>query len=735
MYTNFYFISIIQLLLFQTSISIHFGHEVGSSSMDSTHYDRRICSLNNEKKELNRASFWATIRSSPFTMNNTNQSNLIPFRRQLIINNGEDRLVTRSSPSVSTLNTTNINNSIPLGIDQASVDIIVNNQISDNLTVYVLVNECLDCPYEIIAQDLSSTQVLNLTLNTKYTYQIRIELNNVSSCVENLILYEHGEYILNVQTSNTPSTNSSSDSGLKCLLTTRRLADNVYTPLIFGGVILIAIFIFCIFAQRMKLREYLLNLKNRCFNHVPPQESTHSYDLQACPPVTTLCQSGIDTINTTECNSNVSKILPMNKVSQIIVPRSKRLLSLDAFRGFALIAMIFVNYGGGGYAQFEHSSWHGITFADTVFPIFVWILGASLVFSLKNAFDKGVSKRTLLMKVAMRTLKLFIIGFILNTRFKVDLNNVRILGVLQRFAIVYGIIGTIEVLCTRPRQYSLTANLNNNGKHTSTITTTTVKTGRTKRVTTVFRDISNFPLQWLSIIGLTTIWILVVYLVPFENCPAGYLGPGGLHENGKYENCTGGITGYIDRFLLTDKHLYQYPSCQLVYGCKPPFDPENLLGVIPTIFLAYLGVQAGRILVMYQSDLDRLIRLITWSIFTTAIGVGLTSGTLDGGPMPLNKNLWTLSFSFFTAGLAFLGFSIMYIIIDKLKWWNATPFQYLGTNSILIYIAHIVFATYFPIQWVVANTHAAYLAMALWGCIFWIIIAYIFFKKRIFLVL
>jgi heparan-alpha-glucosaminide N-acetyltransferase len=109
----------------------------------------------------------------------------------------------------------------------------------------------------------------------------------------------------------------------------------------------------------------------------------------------------------------------------------------------------------------------------------------------------------------------------------------------------------------------------------------------------------------------------------------------------------------------------------LSIGCKPPFDPENLLGAIPTIFLAYLGIQAGRILglyffsayqhtyltcsllcyfslVMYQSDLDRLIRLFAWSIFTTAIGVGLTAGTLDGGPMPLNKNLWTISFSFFT---------------------------------------------------------------------------------------
>lgn len=41
---------------------------------------------------------------------------------------------------------------------------------------------------------------------------------------------------------------------------------------------------------------------------------------------------------------------------------------------------------------------------------------------------------------------------------------------------------------------------------------------------------------------------------------------GGLHENGKYENCTGGITGYIDRVIFTDDHLYKYPTCQTVYG-------------------------------------------------------------------------------------------------------------------------------------------------------------------------
>jgi len=78
------------------------------------------------------------------------------------------------------------------------------------------------------------------------------------------------------------------------------------------------------------------------------------------------------------------------------------------FFRLALVAMIFVNYGGGGYAQFDHSPWHGITFADIVFPFFVWMLGTSMVFSLKNALDKDVSKAILIKKILLRTLKLFV---------------------------------------------------------------------------------------------------------------------------------------------------------------------------------------------------------------------------------------------------------------------------------------------------------------------------------------
>jgi hypothetical protein len=96
--------------------------------------------------------------------------------------------------------------------------------------------------------------------------------------------------------------------------------------LIVGGVILLILFIACIFAQQMKFREYLINLTNRCFKRVPPQESTHTYDLQAC--------TTNDTINVTDGNPTITKLPPIQKVSGVIVPRSKRLSSLDAFRGF-----------------------------------------------------------------------------------------------------------------------------------------------------------------------------------------------------------------------------------------------------------------------------------------------------------------------------------------------------------------------------------------------------------------
>ena len=98
--------------------------------MDSTHYDRRIvhdqCVTSNEPKELSRERFWLVIRSvAASNTNNNTQQSIVPIQRQLVTNDGEDRLVIRSSPNAVTENRT-----VTLSIDQAMVDIIVDKQVN-----------------------------------------------------------------------------------------------------------------------------------------------------------------------------------------------------------------------------------------------------------------------------------------------------------------------------------------------------------------------------------------------------------------------------------------------------------------------------------------------------------------------------------------------------------------------------------------------------------------------------
>jgi hypothetical protein len=62
------------------------------------------------------------------------------------------------------------------------------------------------------------------------------------------------------------------------------------------------------------------------------------------------------------------------------------------------------------------------------------------------------------------------------------------------------------------------------------------------------------------------------------------LGPGGIQENGAYKNCIGGATGYIDKMILGESHIYQYPTADEVFQAGP-FDPEGIVGKSKIIYL------------------------------------------------------------------------------------------------------------------------------------------------------
>lgn len=56
------------------------------------------------------------------------------------------------------------------------------------------------------------------------------------------------------------------------------------------------------------------------------------------------------------------------------------------------------------------------------------------------------------------------------------------------------------------------------------------------------------------------------------------MGAGGIQNDSLYYNCTGGATGYLDRLLLGENHLYQHAPVRQVYRSPVVFDPENILG-------------------------------------------------------------------------------------------------------------------------------------------------------------
>jgi predicted acyltransferase len=147
-------------------------------------------------------------------------------------------------------------------------------------------------------------------------------------------------------------------------------------------------------------------------------------------------------------------------------PTSKRLLSIDTLRGFDMLmiagagAFISLLYGKTGWGwvdalalQFEHPKWNGFTFYDFIMPLFLFIAGLSLPFSLNKGLQLGMTKSDLYRKAFKRMLILMALS-IVDKNAPVpflDWSNIRFLGVLSRIGIA-GFITTVLYLNFSSRQ-------------------------------------------------------------------------------------------------------------------------------------------------------------------------------------------------------------------------------------------------------------------------------------------
>jgi len=237
---------------------------------------------------------------------------------------------------------------------------------------------------------------------------------------------------------------------------------------------------------------------------------------------------------------------------------NNRLLALDTFRGATIMLMILVNNPGTWshiYAPFRHAKWHGCTLTDLVFPFFLLIMGVAMRFTFEK-YEICNKYGPLFKKVFVRTITIFILGLILNAfpfvRQDWDWSSLRILGVLQRIALVYLLASIIVIK----------------------------------------RDIK--AIIKVSISLLFGYW-LVLYTFGIING----VDPYALNSN---------LVLYVDKIILGDSHLWS--------GNGIPFDPEGLLSTIPAVVTTVIGFLVGTMIKTASDQRDNCQKMaILGSVF------------------------------------------------------------------------------------------------------------------------
>ncbi|XP_049771067.1 heparan-alpha-glucosaminide N-acetyltransferase-like [Schistocerca cancellata] len=566
----------------------------------------------------------------------------------------------------------NCNTSV-LNIDEACL--VVNSAAENNIQLWAQSEECISCDYQPW-YTVGALENASFTVKTTFPLLLRYSFNASKWCLRNVTFKEYGVYGWNI-----------SDDACSDLYIIKK-PDSQFLPLIVAVCLLLLLSIISYASATVVESGWFTNLWRRNLSFTELENDLGSPNPGDAPPII------------------------RNEVLQII-RRQNRVASVDIFRGLCLALMIFVNYGGGHYWFFKHSVWNGLTVADLVFPWFMWIMGLSLAISLRTQLRSSKPRLHVLGHVLRRSLFLIALGVILNScgnhGTKPDVKTLRLPGVLQRLGVCYMVIGTIEsLLMSREGAFRY-------GRYI------------------VLSDIIESWCQWLVVIALATGHVAISLALPVPGCPRGYLGPGGWHMHGQYANCTGGAAGYIDRLILTPQHMYKNPTCKSIYHNDQVYDPEGILGTLTSILMVYLGVHAGRILQCYNYTFMRISRWLSWGVVTGILAGILCHFSKEDGIIPVNKNLWSLSYVLATASMAFLLLSILYFVADCHRWWSGAPFIYAGMNSLVLYVGHELTRHMFPWSWKpLYNNHSELLAMNIWGTALWLIIAYFMYRKDCF---
>jgi len=334
-------------------------------------------------------------------------------------------------------------------------------------------------------------------------------------------------------------------------------------------------------------------------------------------------------------SENWNAMNALNKPTLASTP-VQRLLSLDLVRGITIAFMIMVNNNGGSgsWGFMNHAKWNGLTPTDLVFPTFVFVVGASIVFAFEARLARGATRSELAWHTLRRAVILFLLGIVVNGFPFFELDHLRVYGVLQRIAVCYLVVGLFYVW--------------------------------DRRVWTKLAVLAA---------ALVGYWVLLRWVpVPGAGVPG---------RDIPFLDPDLNLVAWLDRHLMPG-HLYENWSTHNLR------DPEGLLSDIPAVGTALLGLLAG----MWLRG-SRAVMATTKGMAAGCL-VLLASGYLWSVWFPLNKKLWTSSYVLVSAGWSLALLTVAYWAVEQRGWGKVGdggrskawiwPWLVFGSNAIAAYM-------------------------------------------------
>jgi predicted acyltransferase len=313
----------------------------------------------------------------------------------------------------------------------------------------------------------------------------------------------------------------------------------------------------------------------------------------------------------------------------------ERFYSLDVFRGATVALMILVNNPGSWghiYAPLEHAPWHGATPTDLVFPFFLFAVGNALAFVMPRL--EGAGESVFWRKILKRTFLIFFIGLLLNWMPFLKWDGDHIVFKPWQYIDAKGNAAGVRILGVLQRialAYFFAS-----------------------VIIYYFKIRGAFVAACVILLGY---WFLCVAANPSD--PFSLQGWFGTN---------------IDRALLGDAHMYK--------GEGVVFDPEGLMSLFAAIVQVIFGYMAGNYILQKGKTHEMVNGLfVAGCVFVFA-------GFCWDMVFPINKKIWTSSYTVYTTGLALLTLSVLIYIIEFKNWrgWWSKFFDVFGKNPLFIFV-------------------------------------------------